>query len=150
MERGKSPWQRILTHPSSSPVWIIVAPGTLVYSFMLFLWSTSLNNYCQHLEDHYDKVSIQYTMLGLCISEMYWLCLDPSMQKLTGVFFTDTSACLSRFCLSILFFFETSFKLISMARHVLGADRNGKRRESWICYSTLFSKVPWQPRWLTQ
>lgn len=48
-------------------------------------------------------------MLDLCIAEMDWLCLDSSMQKLTGVFVclfcfrTDTSVCLSRFCHSLLF-----------------------------------------------
>lgn len=97
-------------HSPSSPVWIIESPPS-VNSFMLFLWSTSLNNCHQHLEDQDGKVSsIQYTMLDLCIAEIDWLCLDPSMQKTHRFLFvclfcfrTDTSICLSRFRHSLLF-----------------------------------------------
>lgn len=116
---------------------------------MLFLWSTSLNNCCQQLEDQSGEVSIQHMMLGLCIAEMVWLCLDPSIQKLTGFLF----ACFV-FVLTHLFVYCFWWSIIQAHLQGTAHARCWKKwkeeRESRICYSTVVSQAPWQPGWLTQ
>lgn len=81
-------------------------------------WTTSLSNCSQHLEDQDGKVSVVHDAgWVLAYLSCTGLCLDLSMQKLSGVFYWDI-------CLSV------NISLSMLFTSMLGAERSGKKWKS--------------------